>query len=61
MKAQHLGIISYVEPVSTIFYGWFLLSETPGWQDLLGGLLIVLAGLIIFLKPSREAGGTEGL
>jgi drug/metabolite transporter (DMT)-like permease len=52
VKAQHLGIISYIEPVSTIFYGWFLLSETPGWQDLLGGLLIVVAGLVIFLRPS---------
>jgi drug/metabolite transporter (DMT)-like permease len=61
VKAQHLGIISYAEPVSTIFYGWILLSETPGWQDLVGGLLIILAGLIIFLKPSREPGGTEGL
>jgi drug/metabolite transporter (DMT)-like permease len=52
VKAQHLGIISYIEPVSTIFYGWLLLSETPGWQDLLGGLLIVVAGLVIFLRPS---------
>ena len=53
VKAQHLGIIAYIEPVSTIFYGWLLLSETPGWQDLLGGLLIVVAGLVIFLRPSR--------
>lgn len=61
VKAQHLGIISYVEPVSAIFYGWILLSEPPGWTDLLGGLLIISAGLIIFLRSSREPGDAEGL
>ncbi len=61
VKAQHLGIISYIEPVSTIFYGWLLLSEKPGWQDLAGGALIILAGMVIFLKGSGPGGAKDVL
>ncbi len=51
VKAQHLGIISYVEPLSAVLYGWFLLGETPGWRSMAGGVLIIAAGVLAFTGP----------
>ncbi len=54
VKAQHLGMISYAEPLSSVFYGWIFLSEDPGWGSLAGGLLITAAGLLVFTE--KEGG-----
>lgn len=49
VKAQHLGIISYAETLSAVFCGWAFLDEAPGWGSFAGGLLIIAAGLLVFL------------
>jgi drug/metabolite transporter (DMT)-like permease len=54
VKAQHLGIISYVEPLSAIIYGWLLLDEPPTWWSLAGGLLIVGAGALVFTRREDD-------
>ncbi len=56
VKAQHIGIISYLEPLSAMVFGLLFLGERPGWQDLAGGLLIIAAGLTIFLQITTGEG-----
>lgn len=47
VKAQHVGIIAYLEPASAMLFGRIFLGESLGWQDLLGGILIVAAGAMV--------------
>ena len=50
VKAQHVGIIAYLEPLSAVVFGLIFLGEQPGWQDLVGGLLIIAAGVIVLRR-----------
>lgn len=59
VKAQHLGVISYIDPVSSTFFAFILLSENPGWSIYVGGPLIIAAGLIVILR-SRLFGKEPG-
>lgn len=58
VKAQHVGILAYLEPVSAVFYAWAFLGEVPAGLTLAGGALIVVAGVSIVLRraPAVEAG-----
>lgn len=47
VKAQHAGIIAYVEPLMAILYGFLFFGETLGFSTFLGGSLIILSGLLI--------------
>lgn len=47
VRAQHVGIIAYLEPVSAMIFGFLFLGEGLGWQDLAGGLCIVTAGVMV--------------
>ncbi|MDI6830358.1 MAG: DMT family transporter [Actinomycetota bacterium] len=47
VKAQHVGIIAYLEPLSAVLFGLAFLGERPGWQDLAGGALIIAAGALV--------------
>jgi drug/metabolite transporter (DMT)-like permease len=49
VKAQHVGVIEYFEPASAVLYAWWLLDERPQGLTLLGGGLILIAGLNIVL------------
>lgn len=59
VKAQHVGIIAYLEPLSAVVFGAIFLGEHPGWQDLVGGLLIVAAGAMVLRRGLAEAGVEE--
>lgn len=50
VKAQHVGILTYLEPASAVLYAWWLLDEAPAAATLAGGALILLAGLNIVLR-----------
>lgn len=50
VKAQHVGIIAYLEPATAMLYGLVFLGERLGWQDLAGGFLIVLAGAMVIRR-----------
>jgi RarD protein len=50
VKAQHVGIIAYLEPLSAVIFGAIFLGEHPGWQDLVGGLLIIGAGAMVLRR-----------
>jgi RarD protein len=50
VKAQHVGIIAYLEPLSAVIFGAIFLGEHPGWQDLVGGILIIGAGALVLRR-----------
>lgn len=56
VRAQHAGILAYLEPATAVVYAWIFLGETPGWQTLLGGVLIIGAGVNIVLGARRRSG-----
>src|SRR3989344_4415517 len=41
VKAQHVGIISYFEPLSAIVYALFIFGEIPTILTIIGGVLIL--------------------
>lgn len=47
VKAQHVGVLTYLEPATAVLYAWALLDETPSAATLAGGALIMIAGLNI--------------
>lgn len=56
VKAQHVGIIAYLEPLSALVFGLVFLGERPGWQDLAGGLLIIAAGTMVIHRAWAGGG-----
>ena len=50
VKAQHAGILGYTEPVFGMSYAFLFFSEIPTKMSLIGGLLIVLGGYLIFRR-----------
>jgi drug/metabolite transporter (DMT)-like permease len=47
VKAQDAALLSYIEPVSAMIFGFALLGESPNWQDLVGAVLILAAGALL--------------
>lgn len=47
IKAQDIGIISYVEPLAVVLIGIFFYGEVPTIRTLIGGLLILYAGYMV--------------
>jgi drug/metabolite transporter (DMT)-like permease len=54
VTAQAVGILAYLEPVSAAILAWALLGQPLGWQVLLGGALVVAAGVVIVLREPVE-------
>lgn len=50
IKAQHAGILGYIEPLSATVYGIFLLSEVPTLFTIIGGALILLSAYFVIKK-----------
>jgi len=55
LQAQQLGPLFYLEPASAVLYAWWWLGERPSATTLLGGALIVAAGLAIILGDRTGA------
>jgi drug/metabolite transporter (DMT)-like permease len=47
VMAQYAAILGYMEPLSAIPMAYLLLSETPAWTALLGGVLILFSGYLV--------------
>lgn len=54
IPVQHWAILSYLSPVAGPVYALFILSERPSAWTLLGGALIVIAGLMVALLDTRQ-------
>jgi drug/metabolite transporter (DMT)-like permease len=58
LPTQELGVLFYLEPASAVLYAWWWLSEKPTGLTLVGGVLIVLAGIGIIVADRKV--GTPG-
>jgi drug/metabolite transporter (DMT)-like permease len=47
LKASTSSMLSYIEIVSAFCFGIFLMGETPTWNVLLGGLLIIITTFLL--------------
>lgn len=56
VKAQHAGVISYLEPLGAIVLGIGVIGELPTVAILLGGALILLGTYFIVAAPSDNGG-----
>lgn len=62
MPATSAGVLAYLEPVSAVFLGWWVLGEQPAAATFVGGALILLAGLLVLRAPGdggRPVSSTE--
>lgn len=57
VRTDHAAVLMYAEPVSAVLFAAALLGERLTWPTIVGGLMVVLAGVIVTrLRPS---GGIE--
>jgi drug/metabolite transporter, DME family len=54
IKVQHSAILGYLEPVSAPFYALLLLGQGISVWTVIGGALIVIAGLLVVLLGEHE-------
>ena len=58
VSAQAAGVLTFLEPVAAVALAALLLGDELGAATLLGGALVVVAGLLVVLL--EPAGGTAG-
>jgi drug/metabolite transporter (DMT)-like permease len=51
MAATRAAVLLYLEPASAVLFGWFLLDEEPTASMLVGGALVVGAGVLVARTP----------
>jgi DME family drug/metabolite transporter len=61
IKVQHSSILGYLELVSAPLYAWLLLGQSVRLWTVIGGALIVAAGLLVVLLGEREGEGALSL
>ena len=54
IRVQHSAILGYLEPLSAPFYALLLLGEWPGPWTLMGGALIIVAGVLVVTLGERD-------
>jgi len=53
VTAQAMGVLAYVEPVSAAALAWMILGEALNAQTIVGGALVIAAGvLVVALEPA---------
>lgn len=59
VRVQHASILGYLEPVTAPLYALVLIGQRPGHWTLVGGALIIVAGLLLVLFGSPQADRAE--
>jgi drug/metabolite transporter (DMT)-like permease len=54
VTAQAAGVLTFLEPVAGVLLGWALVDERPGPATLLGGALVLAAGIVVVLLEPAE-------
>jgi drug/metabolite transporter (DMT)-like permease len=54
VTAQAAGLLAYVEPVSASFLAWAILGQSLGWQVVVGGTLVLVAGALVVLYEEPQ-------
>jgi drug/metabolite transporter (DMT)-like permease len=55
VRAEHAGIIGYLEPVTAPLWAFLLIGERPPLTTFAGGALIVAAGILVIVFGRGEA------
>ena len=55
VTAQAMGFLSYLEPVSASLLAWLLLGQRLGLAVAVGGVLVLIAGVIVILAEPAES------
>ncbi len=56
VTAQTAGVLTFLEPVAGVLLAWAILEQRPGAVTLVGGALVVAAGVAVVLLEPAEAG-----
>ncbi|MEA3054733.1 MAG: hypothetical protein QOD30_165 [Actinomycetota bacterium] len=51
LPATRAAVLLYLEPASAVLFGWVLLDEKPTFSMLVGGALVVAAGVLVARIP----------
>jgi drug/metabolite transporter (DMT)-like permease len=51
LPATRAAVLLYLEPASAVLFGWVLLDESPSLLMLVGGALVVVAGVLVARIP----------
>jgi drug/metabolite transporter (DMT)-like permease len=54
VTAQAISTLGYLEPVAAALLAWAILGQELGWAVLVGGMLIIGAGLLVILYEPAE-------
>lgn len=52
LPATRAAVLLYLEPASAVVFGWLVLHEDPTASMLVGGLLVVGAGILVVKEPA---------
>ncbi len=61
VTAQTAGVLTFLEPVSAVILAWWLLDEGISLQVLLGGVLVLCAGIVVVVRAPTEGGVSEAV
>ncbi len=63
VDAPSAGVLMFVEPVSSVLLAWLFLSERPSARTIVGGLMVLSAGLAVVRDDvvAVTAGGVESV
>ncbi len=54
VTAQAAGVLTFLEPVAGVLLAWSFLDQRPGAATLAGGVLVVVAGIVVVLLEPAE-------
>lgn len=55
VTAQAAGVLTFLEPVAGVLLAWSLLDQRPGTATLVGGVLVLSAGIAVVLLEPADA------
>jgi drug/metabolite transporter (DMT)-like permease len=61
IPATHVGILSYLEPVVVVLAAWLWLGQRPALATVLGGALVVAAGVALAVSATTSAERDRGI
>ncbi len=61
VTAQTAGVLTFLEPVSAVGLAWWLLGESLSVQAVVGGALVLFAGILVVVRAPTDVGVTEAV
>ena len=58
VTAQAAGVLTFLEPVAGVLLAWAILEQRPGAATLVGGALVLAAGVAVVAPRARRGGGS---